>query len=251
MTIIDLKEKVKKAEEAVAKAQKTIERHTVQMEKKLKIVTDHGWNPEDPFCRYNTSEHDEAYWAITDYTDKVEDIKSATKKLVEKERILQNWKDRLEAAEAKEHKFMTEVPDCMKTMMGELIIKWDEHDKERRERLGKIYDKVGYYAFFKGTPENHHWDTHTYADYNFMFLTDDEIHNANVRAAESLVMDLYSRINAITGEVTDWSYIEYNGGALNGIVHGQLGSVRVESILAGGYNIQRLHVRVLVHEIKK
>lgn len=58
-----------------------------------------------------------------------------------------------------------------------------------------------------------------------------------------------SRIHAITGEVTDWDGIHYSGGALNGVVYGKLGSVRVESILAGGYNIQRLHVRVLVHEI--
>lgn len=70
-----------------------------------------------------------------------------------------------------------------------------------------------------------------------------------MKSAESLIMNLYSRIHAITGEVTDWDGIHYSGGALNGVVYGKLGSVRVESILAGGYNIQRLHVRVLVHEI--
>ena len=85
MTTIELKEKVKKAEEAVAKAQKTIERHTAQMEKKLKIVTDHGWDPENPWCKYNTPEHNDAYWAITDYQTKVDDIQNATKKLSEKE----------------------------------------------------------------------------------------------------------------------------------------------------------------------
>ena len=251
MNVMDLKEKVKKAEEAVVKAQKTIERHTIQMEKKLKIVTDHGWDPNNRYCRLNTVEHHEAYWAICDYETKVEDIKNATKKLAEKEQILQNWKDRLEVAEAKEHKFLTEVPESMKKMVEELTAEWDEYDKERRERLKNIYRELGWEAFFKGTPEKNYYNKHTRADYDFMHLTDDQIHNSNVRSAEGLVMNLYSRINAITGEVNDWSGIHYGGKALNGIVHGQLGSVRVESILAGGYNIQRLHVRVLVHEIKK
>ena len=242
MTTIELKEKVKKAEEAVAKAQKTIERHTAQMEKKLKIVTDHGWDPENPWCKYNTPEHNDAYWAITDYQTKVDDIQNATKKLSEKEQILQNWKDRLEAAEAKEHKFMTEVPDCMKIMMEELIIRWDKDDLERKDFLKSKYRELGYKEFTKQYPKS----------YNFMmYETAESIHKANVRSAEGLVMDLYSRINLITGEVTDWSGIHYGGKALNGVVRGQLGSVRVESILAGGYNIQRLHVRVLVHEIKK
>ena len=39
------------------------------------------------------------------------------------------------------------------------------------------------------------------------------------------------------------------GPVLNGIVQGELGKVRIESILAGGYNIQKLHIRVLVKSI--
>lgn len=251
MKVADLKIKVQKAEEAVQKAQKTIERHTVQKEKKLKVVLDHGWDPEDRYCKHGTPEHHEAYWAICEYGDKVEDIKNATEKLEDKIRILNNWKERLEAAEAKEHKFLTEVPECMKVMMQELITHWDEHDKVRRERLKKIYREVGYKVFFEGTAEHYYCDSHTRADYEFMYLTDDQIHNENVRTAEATVMDLYNRVNAITGEVTDWENLRWGGKALNGEVYGKLGAVRVESILAGGYNIQRLHIRVLVHEIKK
>lgn len=240
MTVKDLKIKVQKAEEAVQKAQKTIERHTTQMEKKLKVVLDHGWDPEDRYCREGTAEHNDAYWAICEYRDKVQDIKGATEKLEDKIRILNNWKARLEAAEAKEQKFLMEVPECMKTMMQELIRDWDEYDMARRARLKESYHKMSYGGWVKH---------HTRTDYEFMYLTDDQIHNGNVRSAEGAVMDLYNRINAITGEVTDWTGIHYGGKALNGEVYGKLGAVRVESILAGGYNIQRLHIRVLVHEI--
>lgn len=242
MKVADLKIKVQKAEEAVQKAQKTIERHTAQMEKKLRIIQVHGWDPEDRYCREGTADHDDAYWAICEYGHKVEDIKNATEKLEDKIRILNNWKVRLEAAEAKERKFLMEVPECMKTMMQELITHWDEHDMARQEQLVKSYREKGYTEWIK---------THTRADYLFMYQTKDQIHNENVRSAEATVMDLYNRVNAITGEVTDWDGIRWGGKALNGEVHGKLGSVRVESILAGGYNIQRLHIRVLVHEIKK
>ena len=67
------------------------------------------------------------------------------------------------------------------------------------------------------------------------------------------MLDLYNRVYSITGPVTNWSNItlqqSVQGPVLNGIVQGELGKVRIESILAGGYNIQKLHIRVLVKSI--
>lgn len=242
MNINELKEKVLKAEEAVIKAVKTIERHKVQAAKKLKVITDHGWNPEDRYCMKDTAEWHESYWAICEYSNKLDDIKRATYKLEEKQQILQNWKNRLEAAEQKEQKFMKEVPECMKIMMEQLIIRWDENDLERKAFLKSKCDELGWDAFIK---------QYSYAAYKFFrYETEEAIHKANVRSAESYVMDLYSRINVITGKVTEWDHIYCNGVALNGYVKGDLGAVNVETILAGGYNIQRLHCRTLVHEVR-
>lgn len=241
MTINELKEKMNKAQEAVAKTEKTIERHKAQAEKKLAVVLEHGWNPEDRFCRVDTDEHHDAYWAICEYQHKLEDIKSAEKKLEEKKRILQNWEERVANAEDKEEKFQKEIPDCMKLMMTQLVEQWDEYDINRWNFLRGEYRELGYKAYIKKHPKT----------YNFItYETPETIHKNNMKDAEGLVLNLYRRIHLITGEVTGWDYIHFSGGVLNGIVEGKLGTVKVESILAGGYNIQRLHVRVLVHEIK-
>lgn len=105
-------------------------------------------------------------------------------------------------------------------MKAELVNSWDEYDFERKEFLKTAYNKLGYIKFMK-----------------------------NENSAEFLIIDLYNRIHAITGDVIDWTGICYKEGSFNGIVYGKLGNVKVDSIYAGGYNIQRLHVRVLVKEI--
>lgn len=79
--------------------------------------------------------------------------------------------------------------------------------------------------------------------------TEEEFYKSNLKEVELFIVDLYNRVKAITGEVTDWANIHYGGKALNGFVTGENGTAKVESILAGGYNIQRLHVRVLVHKV--
>ena len=63
--------------------------------------------------------------------------------------------------------------------------------------------------------------------------------------------DLCNRISDVVGEITDASNLSIGEqrGELNGIVKGTKGSARVETIEAGGYNIQVFHHRVLVHRI--
>jgi hypothetical protein len=60
------------------------------------------------------------------------------------------------------------------------------------------------------------------------------------------------RVEGITGTITDASLLSIGGnGEINGIVTGEKGKAKVETISAGGYNIQCWHFRVLVHEYKQ
>lgn len=52
------------------------------------------------------------------------------------------------------------------------------------------------------------------------------------------------------GEVFDAEYLHYNMGILNGLFICENGNVKVETIFAGGYNIQCLHIRTLVKLLK-
>ncbi len=85
-------------------------------------------------------------------------------------------------------------------------------------------------------------------------LTDEKIHANNQRDGENLILDLLRRVTKITGPVTDWSelYVTQGnmGAVINGYVIGEDGKAEVESILAGGWNIQKLHVRTLVKPVR-
>ena len=83
--------------------------------------------------------------------------------------------------------------------------------------------------------------------------TDEQIHESNVKSARNLILDLLNRVTKITGPVRDWSGLHLDmgnkGAVLNGVVIGEDGTARVESIIAGGYHIQKEHIRTLVKEI--
>lgn len=240
MTAFDLIEKVHKAEEAVEKAKKTIRHHEALAEKKLRIIRENGWDENDRYARYGKADYDESYWTVTDYENHLDDAENARKKLADKERILQNWRVRLEAAMDRENRLRFEVPESMKEMQRELVSDWDHYDIELRDKMKKAREEMPRKEFVRA---------YTQAARRMLNMSESEIHSENVRTAEDLVLDLYGRICLITGDVTDWSDIHYGGKALNGMVAGKLGKVRVESIVAGGYNIQKRHIRVLVHEV--
>jgi hypothetical protein len=258
MKIETLKERIEKAELKISKKQNTITKKQKSIEKKSTyLMTKYGVDHKtfDKYNRqgFNPEASNDIYWTLCDIETLQGDIIRLNKEIPEIQKTIEKYKGQLLGEIAKESIFIKEVPEVMKKLEEQLVAEWDRWDMERRERLSKVYKEVGYDAFFKGTPEKHFWDKHTYADYQFMFLTDDEIHESNVKFARQEVLDLYIRVKDITGEVTDWSYINLEQGnafpILTGVVVGKEGKASIETILAGGYNIQRLHIRTLVHSI--
>lgn len=171
-----------------------------------------------------------------------DDIRRLNREIAATQKTIEKYEKQL-SGEIEREKRLREIPESMKAMQADLVAQWNEQDKARRQFLSERLAELGYEEFgrrFKNT------------GFEFTRLCDDEINRRNEQAAESLVFNLYCRVLDITGEVTNWRGIRYaDGGVLNGIVIGKEGRAKVESIVAGGHNIQRLHVRVLVHMIDK
>lgn len=70
----------------------------------------------------------------------------------------------------------------------------------------------------------------------------------------TLFSNLLNKVSAKVGNITDLSDLTTTSGnneiVLNGVVTGQNGKVKVQSMLAGGHGVQRLHIRTLIKEIK-
>jgi hypothetical protein len=241
MTSIELKERVIKAEEKVLKCKNTIKRHNEQAEKKLAAIRKNGWDENNRYCKQGTEEHYDACWAICGYESKIEDIKSATEKLKEAETILENWKAKYNKQTEMESIINNEMPPIFIECRNELAEEWTKTDIKRRAVMQQKKKELDYKEFRK---------MYKYTEEESLNKTDEEFYKINLREAELFIIDFYNRIINITGTVTDWGNIYYSGKALNGWAKGEKGMTKVETILAGGYNIQRLHMRVLVKEIK-
>jgi len=134
MTIEELKEKVRLAEEKCAKIEKTIERHRTQGKKKIialdKLLEEHNkpqrWKDikDDPTAMHMFYEddpdfHREFYWAVCDIKDKERAIADSGKKLKEAEQILTNWQEKLRLEEVKLQYIQDNVPEVIKNFLEE------------------------------------------------------------------------------------------------------------------------------------
>jgi hypothetical protein len=246
----DIRARLLKAEENVSKRIKTTERFTQQLIKAQAKLQRCGWidlndldsiaHDSDARARYTAETGDDLYWDICEVKWKENDIKDSNRKLKDLQQIVENWKEKLSKAEAVEDIWNGVIPQSFKSYKDRLVAEWNAWDKERRANLTREYKKLGYRDFMK---------RYKYAEYEFLSKTDDEIDKENQRDAENLILDLYNRVVNYIGKITSWEQLCISQYHINGIISGELGDCKVESILAGGYNIQRLHIRVLVHKI--
>ena len=119
MTIEKLKESISKSELKVEKCKATIERHKKQLEKKIKIGDSY-----------------EIKW-------KEQDIIGATKKLVEAERVLSNWKSKLDIELEKERFIEGNAPEVIKVFLEDWktkalewhLVKYTNYQKFKKDLI--------------------------------------------------------------------------------------------------------------------
>lgn len=242
MKIETLKERIEKKEAQIERKHNTIAKKRAQIEKKMAKIESLGCDPNG--SRYTYRDNREVFWLMCDIDNLKDDIKRGYSEIEECEETLNKYKAQLAGELEKEATFINEVPQAMKDLEARLVEEWDNNDKERRTFLIEKHKELGYTDFIK---------KYHYAGWEHMHTDDETFHKRNERDARFFILDLLNRVKDITGEVTDWSGIYLEQGnifpVLNGIVIGKEGQAEVESILAGGYNIQRLHIRTLVKAI--
>lgn len=236
MTSIELKDRLEKAQATVEKRKATIERHKAQAEKKLSQITSKGIST-DPM---ENRDNNEDYWLCCEYKYKLEDIKGATEKLADAEQVVRNWQDKLDRQVALEITLAKEVPEAFKQARAELVEQWVASDIKAREIMLSKKKELSYKEFR---------ELYRYTAEEDLSHTDAEFRKIEEQEADMWLINLYNRVKEITGEVTDCSSLYWGGKCLDGFVIGKSGKARVETIGAGGYNIQRYHLRVLVHKM--
>lgn len=229
MKIETLKDRIEKAKEMINKKENTIIKKTKMIEKKQNQIE-------------KAKEDNEKYWLEVDIRSLEDDIKRGKKEIEAKKETLTKYELQLKGELEKESLYVKEMPSQFKQLQEALVERWNEWNKNRKATLIEKYKELGYKSFIK---------EYSYNDYDFMKIDDKKLEATNEKEAKALIIDLYNRVKEITGEVESWEDVHATQGAqgmvvLNGTVKGKEGVAQVESILAGGYNIQRLHIRVLV-----
>lgn len=236
-------EKIEKARETIAKKQATMEKKQASIQKKQALLPG------------ITDEHD-AYWARCDIEELEDDVKRLAKDIAHRQEALAGYEAKLAQLQEEQAK-LEALYDILGGWMDQVVEAWDAWDEEKREK--RLEGKSRAYDEYMALTNDEKWHTERGQKlYNLAFYhapSDEEIHARNVEAVRALVLDLYDRTEKVVGSVTDWKYLKVTEGnqgfaVINGRVLGTDGVAEVESIYAGGWNIQRLHIRTLVHAVR-
>jgi hypothetical protein len=275
-----LQDKVAKATEKVSKCKATIERHQKALAKKITALEKASGravdtNDLDSYKWINgVSTH--YYWEACDVANKLSDIKGAEKKLAEAERILAGHQDKLGKEVEKQDFISNSVPQVIKDFLNkwkEMAYDWhirrydayvsfkqDLYAKEReaikecqdlpyRQRQAymkeKGLDNISKRLAQFGGATVQMMDSYRKEADRLAYL--DKMLEEEKQAK---TIDLLNRITAVVGDIVDAKGLRVSEkGNLDGVIVGSVANAKIETIGAGGYNIQCFHYRTLVHKI--
>ena len=216
----------------------------------------------------------------TRYWD-LEDLRRAYMDLDEAEVTLEKYKNLLKAEEVKNNKLSEEKIK----VIWEFLLQWKEKAKQFYERQVKLL--LDYYALNRETCELHNNSTyfkrtHTPEEYE-QYVADmkekekeekslrdaidpvtykvydrktkglnyDKLNELLDKEIENKYISMVDKVTEITGEITDASDLRIDPrGEINGYIKGVKGTAKINTIGAGGYNIQVFHFRTLIKPVK-
>lgn len=192
--------------------------------------------------------------SIQEYREKLKTVQSIEEIPVLRE-FINNWKIKAKGYYTEQHNKLMEYKSWLE-QQEEVFKQWIE------ETTGSKF--WGSYSPTKEVKEKRkelkidHESQRDYLHNNFdaIIITigmydqewQEKINKVIEREAERKYISFLERIKKAVGKTLDCSGLYIGDNAeINGIVKGELGRAKVETIGAGGYNIQCYHYRVLVH----
>lgn len=229
----------KKAERASKKEQQLLDKYNIRYEYDRARV---GYMRSVEEMGFSREEANTIFWLVCDIDTLHEDNKRLTKDIAEKEEKLKEYKEQLAEIRRVEDAMAKEIPEAFTQAREELVEQWTAWDMEERDKMRAYKQEVDYHTFYQ---------KYTYSHWESLNKSDEELRKQNEKEADVWLIDLYNRVKEVTGTITNTGHIYFRGKALNGYVEGENGRAYVETITAGGWNIQKLHYRVLVHKHSK
>lgn len=217
-------------------------------------VNPYYYNESD--LKYVNRDIENATKALEDYQNKLakEQEKANSRNVAVIIEFLENWKQKMREFYNDEFAKYPEAYAEHKAYMKQLEAgySWnmprDEYKKlrEQEKRAEALHaNRWGHLFPYINRKYNRESDSYT-----FTFRTE-EFEKEIKREAERKYDDIIERTNYIVGKITDATGLEIGyKGDLNGIVIGTEGKAKVNTIGAGGYNIQCFHFRTLIHEVQ-
>lgn len=177
--------------------------------------------------------NDEAYKLEEKRFNNQMSLESAIDKREDNKKTVSNWKKRLVEAEYQEA-VIRNLPQILKIMVIDLTDIWTKQDMENNAFILNDYaeNKANYKNNYKKIMEAQ--------------MSEEDVRKDNQKTAQNFVIDLQNRAMAKAGYITSWENVRMSGHCLNGTVTGDKGTATIETIGAGGYNIQRYHLRAIV-----
>lgn len=245
-----LVELLEAAEIKLVKAQKRVAKYGSGLTEEQKMVAMLGWK-QIKEANYG--------WEID---NKVSDYRRATFSLTDAEKLVNKYKEAVVKVEVESKMERIEVLDLFlagwkqkaKKFYLEDARRWHELRKEISDKYttNGIVNRETLTEYREATKKLNNFDSLTIMICGWNGKIDTELLNKELdKEVKRKYNNLVKRIEKKAGKIIDVNGLRVSENAeINGTVYGDKGWVAVETIMAGGYNIQCLHFRVLVKPIK-